>query len=84
MTTIRVASILLVALTIADDERRRSFLEKNPVIVHRYGMVHRIARFERRPAIWMTFCGVSYDGNVYEEDEVFGEIDCMTCLLARR
>jgi hypothetical protein len=79
-----VAEVLLRAMTISDDEQRRSFLVDNPVIVRRHGMVHRVAGYERRSATWMTFCGVSYEGNAYEDDVGEGEIDCMTCLVARR
>ncbi len=79
-----VAEVLLSAMTVLDDEQRRVFLEENPVIVRRHRMVHRIAGYERRSATWMTFCGVSYEGNGYEDDVGEGEIDCMTCLVARR
>lgn len=79
-----VAEVLLRAMVIWDEEQRRSFLAENPVIIRRHRMVHRIAGFERRAAAWTTFCGVVYEGNGYEEDVGEGEIDCMTCLVARR
>lgn len=78
-----ISDILLSAMTISDDGKRRTFFEEHPVIVRRYGMVHRVAGFERRAATWMTFCGVSYEGNAYEEMAEEGTVDCMTCLLAR-
>lgn len=78
-----IANILLTAMSIHDDEKQRRFLEANPVIVRRHGMTHRIAGFERLSATWMTFCGVSYEGNAYEENAEEGTIDCMTCMVAR-
>jgi hypothetical protein len=78
-----IANILLTAMTISDDDKRHAFLAANPVIVRRHGMTHRIAGFERRSATWMTFCGVSYEGNAYEENAEEGTVDCMTCMVAR-
>ncbi len=79
-----ISDILLSAMAISDDDRRHAFLALNPVIVRRHRMTHRIAGFERRSATWMTFCGVSYEGNAYEENAEEGTVDCMTCMLARR
>ncbi len=78
-----IADILVAAMSISDDERRYEFLVTNPVIVRHHGMTHRIAGFERRSATWMTFCGVSYEGNAYEENAEDAALDCMTCMVAR-
>ena len=79
-----IANVLISAMSISDDGRRHAFLVANPVIVRRHGMTHRIAGFERRSATWMTFCGVSYEGNAYEENTEEGTLDCMTCMVAHR
>ncbi len=79
-----IANILITAMSISDDDKRHAFLADNQVIVIRHGMTHRIAGFERRSATWMTFCGVSYEGNAYEEIVEEGTLDCMTCMVARR
>lgn len=79
-----IANILISAMSISDDDKRHAFLAANPVIVRRHGMTHRIAGFERRSATWMTFCGLSYEGNAYEENAEEGTLDCMTCMVARR
>lgn len=78
-----IANILLTAMTIYNDDKRHEFLAVNPVIVRRHGMTHRIAGFERHSATWMTFCGVSYKGNAYEENAEDATLDCMTCMVAR-
>lgn len=78
-----IVDVLLTAMSIGDDDTRHVFLEANPIIVRRHGMTHRIARFERRSATWMTFCGVSYEGNAYEENAEDGTLDCMTCMVGR-
>ncbi len=79
-----IANVLMAALSIHDDERRYVFLEMNPVIVRCRGITHRIAGFERRSAVWMTFCGVLYEANAYEENAEEGTVDCMTWMVARR
>lgn len=79
-----IANILLTAMTIHDDEKRYTFLAANPVIVRCHEMTHRIAGFEYRSATWMTFCGVPYEGNAYEDNVEEGTLDCMTCMVARR
>lgn len=78
-----IAHILISAMSISDDDKRHVFLADNPVIVRHRGMIHRVARFDRRSATWMTFCGVSYEGNAYEENTEAGTLDCMTCMVAR-
>lgn len=79
-----IVDILIAAMSISDDERRHGFLAANPVVVRRHGMTHRVAGFERRSATWMTFCGVSYEGNAYEENAEEATLDCMTCMVATR
>lgn len=78
-----VAGVLISAMGISNEDRRRDFLRENPVLVAEGTMVHRIAGFDRRSATWMTFCGVSYGGNAYEEEVAEGMTNCMACTVGR-
>lgn len=79
----KVADVLITAMGISDNEKRRDFLWENPVLIVRDAMVHRIAGFDRRLAAWTTFCGISYGGNAYKEEITDGMTNCMACTVGR-
>lgn len=77
-----IADILLNALRafpVAGPGRRRCLLLCG-IRFMKNGMLHQIADYDRMTGSWVSFCGVPYEGNGYEEGSHSGQVDCMICL----